>query len=109
MTTTTENEQARAARIFRALGDKTRLAILDILRDGEQCVCELQLQLDAAQSRLSFHLRVLKDAGILIDRSEGRWSYYQVAPGVLNEIHDLAVAFQPSRRKLRTHSPKCCG
>ncbi len=109
MTTTIETDLARAALVFRALSDETRLAILDILRDGECCVCELQTELSAAQSRLSFHLRVLKDAGILIDRTQGRWSYYQIAPGALNEIHDLAVALQPSKRKLRTQAPRCCG
>ena len=56
-----------AAALFHALSDETRLAILEMLRDGERCVCELQTELDAAQSRLSFHLRVLKEAGLVPD------------------------------------------
>ena len=52
-------DTARAARIFHALSDETRLGILDCLRTCERCVCELTDHLDAAQSRLSFHLRVL--------------------------------------------------
>src|SRR5918911_2446834 len=86
---------ARGARLFHALSDETRLAILEMLRGGERCVCELQDELGAAQSRLSFHLRVLKDAGLVADRREGRWSYYRITPDVLAEVHDLAVALQP--------------
>src|ERR687883_221073 len=71
---------ARAAQLFHALSDETRLGVLEMLRDGERCVCELQDELDAAQSRLSFHLRVLKDAGLVVDRREGRWSYYSIVP-----------------------------
>ena len=80
---------ARAAQLFHALSDETRLAILDMLRDGERCVCDLQDALDAAQSRLSFHLRVLREAGLVIDRREGRWAYYAVVPAALQEAHDL--------------------
>ena len=86
---------ARGARLFHALSDETRLAIMDMLRSGERCVCELQDELHAAQSRLSFHLRVLKDAGLVVDRKEGRWSYYSITPEALAEVHDLAVALQP--------------
>jgi ArsR family transcriptional regulator len=86
---------ARGAQLFHALSDETRLAILEMLRGGERCVCELQDELDAAQSRLSFHLRVLKDAGLVTDRKEGRWSYYRITPEALAEGHDLAVSLQP--------------
>jgi len=87
---------SRAAELFHALSDETRLAIVEMLRGGERCVCELQDELGAAQSRLSFHLRVLKDAGVVEDRREARWAYYRIVPEALAEIHDLAVALQPS-------------
>jgi ArsR family transcriptional regulator len=100
----------RAATLFHALSDATRLAILEMLRDGERCVCELQDGLDAAQSRLSFHLRVLKDAGLVVDRREGRWSYYRIVPDALVEVHDLAVAMQPKKGALPTlRAGSCCG
>lgn len=70
--------QAAAAYLFHALSDETRLAVLEMLRSGEQCVCDLQSALDVAQSRLSFHLKVLKDAGLVTDRKDGRWSYYSL-------------------------------
>src|SRR5919112_3717506 len=101
---------ARAAELFHALSDATRLDILEMLRDGERCVCDLQSDLDAAQSRLSFHLRVLKEAGLVTDRKEGRWSYYTIVPEALAEVHDLAIAMQPKKGSLRVLSTgSCCG
>jgi ArsR family transcriptional regulator len=98
----------RAAELFHALSDDTRLAILEMLRGGERCVCELQDELDAAQSRLSFHLRVLKDAGLVTDRREGRWSYYSIAPEALGEVHDIAVVLQPGKGALRVLRQRTC-
>lgn len=100
---------ARAEALFHALSDATRLSILEMLRDGERCVCDLQDELDAAQSRLSFHLRVLKEAGLVTDRREGRWSHYRIVPGALAEVHDLAVAMQPRRGALPIRrAGSCC-
>jgi len=100
---------ARAAQLFHALSDETRLEIIEKLRGGEQCVCDLQNDLDAAQSRLSFHLRVLKEAGVVSDRKEGRWSYYSIVPDALKEVHDLAVAMQPSKLRVLAHANgRCC-
>jgi ArsR family transcriptional regulator, arsenate/arsenite/antimonite-responsive transcriptional repressor len=108
---------ARAAHLFHALSDETRLAVLDMLRDGERCVCELQDALDAAQSRLSFHLRVLREAGLVTDRKEGRWSYYALVPNALGEAHDVVRALaseRPAERTGRGRAPlrvfgSCCG
>ncbi len=80
----------RAARLFHALSDETRLSILERLRRGERCVCELTDALDAAQSRLSFHLRVLKEAGLVTDRREGRWMYYMLNAEKLADVAELA-------------------
>ena len=78
---------------FQALSDETRLAVLEMLRDGERCVCDLQAALDAAQSRLSFHLKVLKDAGLVTDRKEGRWSYYALNAERFAELEAIMSAF----------------
>src|ERR671921_1386073 len=103
MTTPTRADTDRAARLFHALSDSTRLAILERLRFGERCVCDLTDALDAAQSRLSFHLKVLKDAGLVTDRREGRWMYYTLSPEALAEvaaaIDYLAAAPSASERK----------
>lgn len=104
------SDLTRAETLFHALSDATRLEILEMLRSGERCVCDLQDELDAAQSRLSFHLRVLKEAGLVEDRKEGRWSYYRIVPKALAEVHDLAVAMQPKKGALSViRSGSCCG
>src|SRR2546425_9548841 len=88
---------ARAARWFHALSDETRLEIVRLLSHGERCVCELQDVLGAAQSRLSFHLKTLKDAGLVTDRREGRWVYYTVNRAALDEIAEFASAVKPGK------------
>jgi ArsR family transcriptional regulator len=88
---------SRAARWFHALSDETRLEIVEMLSHGERCVCELQDALDAAQSRLSFHLRTLKDAGVVTDRRDGRWVYYALNRELLDEIAAFAQAVKPGK------------
>ncbi len=107
MTVAGSSDLDRAVELFHALSDATRLAALDMLRDGEKCVCDLQDQLGIAQSRLSFHLRVLKDAGLVTDRKEGRWSYYTIDADALDEAHDVVVGFLPRSHEARTspHAP----
>ena len=108
-TRTAASDLDRAVELFHALSDSTRLSILEMLRGGELCVCELQDELDAAQSRLSFHLRVLREAGLVTDRREGRWSYYSIVPEALGEVHDIAVAMQPKKGALRVmRKGECC-
>ena len=71
----------------------------------------LQADLDAAQSRLSFHLKVLKEAGLVTDRREGRWSYYALVEEGFGEAHDMVRALateQPAGRKLKVFG-RCCG
>jgi ArsR family transcriptional regulator len=89
MATRTRSDTDRAAGLFHALSDGTRLSILQRLRFGERCVCDLTDALDAAQSRLSFHLKVLKDAGLVTDRRDGRWMYYTMNAETLSEVADL--------------------
>jgi ArsR family transcriptional regulator len=105
MATAVAFETARAVRLFHALSDQTRLSILERLRRGERCVCELTDALDAAQSRLSFHLRVLKDAGLVTDRREGRWMYYTVDAETLAEVAELA---QTLATPLPPRADGCC-
>ncbi len=63
---------------FRALSDPIRLQVLELLQTQELCVCELCEKLDISQSKLSFHLKTLKDAELLRSRQEGRWIYYRL-------------------------------
>ena len=97
MSTTTVPDTGRAVQLFHALSDETRLEIVRLLSHGERCVCELQNVLDAAQSRLSFHLKTLKDAGVVSDRRDGRWIYYALNRDALDEIAEFASRVKPGR------------
>jgi ArsR family transcriptional regulator len=64
--------------IFKALSDETRLRILKLLQEGELCVCDIVAALDLIQPKVSFHLNVLKEAGFIKDRKQGRWIHYRI-------------------------------
>jgi ArsR family transcriptional regulator len=64
--------------IFKALSEETRLRILKLLEQGELCVCDIVAALDMVQPKVSFHLNVLKEAGFLKDRKQGRWTHYRI-------------------------------
>lgn len=105
---------ARAARLFHALSDQTRLRVIDLLSSGEKCVCELQNALGAAQSRLSFHLKVLREAGLVNDRKQGRWNYYSLKPDVLDAMAAYLQERKPDPEGWSTcacdepHEGACC-
>jgi ArsR family transcriptional regulator, arsenate/arsenite/antimonite-responsive transcriptional repressor len=92
---------------FKALSDPLRLRILDRLRGGERCVCELTAALDAGQSLLSFHLKTLKDADLVTDRRDGRWMHYALNAGALEEIEAFAGSLRRRTRE-RDWKPVCC-
>jgi ArsR family transcriptional regulator len=109
VTTVTGRGAQRTARLFHALADETRLRILEHLAEREHCVCDLTDALEAGQSRLSFHLKTLKDAGLVTDRRQGRWIYYTLRPEAVDELRDAVVAIgAPRGRRLRLAS-RCCG
>jgi ArsR family transcriptional regulator, arsenate/arsenite/antimonite-responsive transcriptional repressor len=106
--TATQQDLGTDARLFHALSDETRLALVRRLRTGERCVCELMDHLDAAQSRLSFHLKVLKDAGIVDCRREGRWSYYWLRPEVFDDLGDVVKGLAPTPGARAATAARCC-
>ena len=108
MATAARTDYTRAARLFHALSDEIRLEVIDLLRDGERCVCELTDALDIAQPRLSWHLKALKDAGILTDRKEGRWVYYALARDTFEEAESVLSVLKPNARRLPTRGSSCC-
>lgn len=63
---------------FHALSEPLRVKIVESLRENELCVCDLCEMLDVAQSKLSFHLKILKEAQLVRSRQEGRWMYYSL-------------------------------
>jgi len=105
MATAVHHRTERAIELFHALSDETRLEIIELLARGERCVCDLTDALDAAQSRLSFHLRVLKDAGIVRDRKDGRWVHYELDGEVFEEIEALVEGLKPRPGQVKE---ACC-
>jgi len=80
--------------VFRALANEDRLRLLDALRNGERCGCELMVLLDAPQSTVATHLRTLREAGLVKNRKKGKWNYYRIADGAVMDVLDLAVALR---------------
>src|SRR4051794_16711029 len=105
MTTPSYQRTQRSVELFHALSDETRLQIIELLQKGERCVCELTDSLDAAQSRLSFHLRVLRDAGLVSDRKDGRWVHYELNAEAFEEAETLVTGLKPRALKVRD---ACC-
>lgn len=99
----------RHARLFHALSDPRRLRIIDLLRGGERCVCDLQADLACAQSLLSFHLKALRDAGLVTARKDGRWIYYALALGGLHHVEEVASTLGRPKSALRRLPIRCCG
>lgn len=75
--------------IFGALSDRTRLRLLNLLRGGEVCVCDLVDGVDAPQPTVSRHLAVLRGAGLVAVRKEGLWSHYRLAEGAEGLLEGL--------------------
>jgi ArsR family transcriptional regulator, arsenate/arsenite/antimonite-responsive transcriptional repressor len=67
------------AEMFGALSDPIRLSVLDELARGQRCVCELQEELDIAPNLLSYHLRILREAGLVEATRRGRWVDYRLS------------------------------
>jgi ArsR family transcriptional regulator len=83
------------SRLFKTLGDETRLRIVNLLSGGELCVCDLTHALKMPQSTVSRHLATLKSAGLVIGRNKGTWAYYRLAedaPPLAREVlHSLKM------------------
>lgn len=94
MTTKTRRDQALLQR-FQAVAEETRFRVVQLLAGGERCVCELQAELGAAQPRLSFHLKKLKEAGVVSDRRDGRWVHYRLVPEALEEMRAFLGEVKP--------------
>ena len=104
--TTATLDVPRIAQLCNALADEARVEIVARLLDGEKCVCDLTDALETGQSRLSYHLKVLKDAGLVTDRREGRWSYYTLARDAFLEAEELLSSLRP--KASRVLKSGCC-
>ena len=91
-------------RLFHALADEKRLAVLARLMGGERCVCELADEAGIGQSLLSFHLRVLKDAGLVQVRRVGRWGFYSVNTQAVSQLQEFLGSLGTATEK----QTRCC-
>ena len=96
---------AQARQLLKALADPLRVQVIEALSGGERCVCDLTADLGLAQSKLSFHLKVLKEAGLLADRQEGRWIYYRLQAEPLAQLQTWLAALA---RGCHTPAQSCC-
>ena len=101
----------KIAEFYKALGDETRLMIVEMLSEQEMCVCEIIDRLGLSQPAVSHHLKILKHAGILRDTKEGKWIYYSLNAEAFNIVFSgeeetlLASYAQPLKLKLKQAQP----
>ena len=104
---TTPSDLTMVARCCHALSDETRLRVVEHLAGGEKCVCDLQGLVGAAQSRLSFHLKVLRDAGLVVPRKQGRWVHYSLRPEALAELGTFVQDWQSVEARWAAEAASC--
>ncbi len=80
------------AKVFKALCDPKRLAILEQLRSGEKCACVLQEPMDLTQSGLSYHMKILCDSELVVSRQEGKWTHYRLSEAGRDKAVKLLLA-----------------
>ena len=84
--------------VFKAAADPCRLRILKLLKEGELCVCEIMAALKKPQSSTSHHLSILREAGLVKERRDGKWSYYRLADGAVIEMVKHARVLKKKNR-----------
>jgi ArsR family transcriptional regulator len=84
----TDSSTRFKAKIFNALSDPIRLDIIDFLRNGEKCVCEITPHLNLVQPLVSRHLKILKNAGLIKRRKKSTWHYYSLTDNRVLELID---------------------
>lgn len=92
------NPYLTQSNLYKILSHPTRLAILDILRDGEQCVCHMEAMSGLRQAHISQHLMVLREAGLVTDRRDGWNIFYRVVRPEIYSALDMMNAFNQVER-----------
>ena len=86
--------------IMESLSDPIRVNILELMINGEICVCDIVKATGMSQSKISYHIKILKDSGLISDRQEGRWVYYKLDLEVLSDIQNwMGNLIQLSKNK----------
>ena len=100
-------EIAHVAQWFHATSDPTRLAILEFLSQRERCVTDLHEGIGGSQSRISFHLKVLRESGLVRRRRDGRWTFYSLGGETLDHMVAFMQIVSPGRHA-GTCALSCC-
>lgn len=95
------------AKVFKALCDPKRLAILEQLRSGEKCACVLQEPMDLTQSGLSYHMKILCDSGLVVSRQEGKWTHYRLSGDGRKKAVQLLLALTTPTIEQEDDCPSC--
>jgi len=98
---TSDRARAVAALRFRALGDETRLLLLELLAAGERTVADLMEATALGQSLVSHHLRTLRGAGLVTTRRDGRWIFYDVNQPALANAKLALYELEPLKMERR--------
>ena len=85
----------KIAKIFKALCDQNRVMIIQLLQTGEKCACDISEQLDIAQSKLSYHMKILCDSGMVESWYVGKWTHYRISKNgcqiAIDELENLTT------------------
>ena len=95
MTELADRKRSFAAHRFRALGDETRLRLLELLTSGERTVGDLMDSTGLGQSLVSHHLRALRRAGVVTTRRDGRWIHYATSSLALASVRTMLGELEP--------------
>lgn len=98
-----ELSSRKTAMIFKAFCDENRIEILEILKSGEHCACELLDQLQIGQSTLSHHMKILIDSGIVKAKKDGKWIHYHIDPDGCEKAIDIINYY----KETQTRIPSC--
>ena len=94
------------ARTYKAFCDENRIRILDILRDGEHCACDLLDKMQISQSTLSHHMKILVDAEIVKGRKDGKWMHYSISHEGMLKANQYLSLFS-SEKVCKNHNNNC--
>lgn len=90
-------------RVLKALGDETRLSIVNLLRIENLCVCEIEAIIQSSQSNVSRHLAKLRDAGIIYSEKKSQWVYYGINTDILKEYSFIKTLLDEDLTKLHQY------
>ena len=104
------NKYSENAKVFKAFCDETRLMVLELLQSGEKCACVLIAKLGLAQPKLSYHMKILVESGIVAARKEGKWTHYSIsAEGSDNAVRLIRELTYVAVDETDATNKECCG